>query len=129
MTLPQTRTASNNSKASPADNVGMPPPADKSDDLPPADGSLGPESSAQTPTDEPGFEVHFHLVRMCQTPEVCRILPPEATSALELPSRTCIEEECDTITATALLRLLLHVDQAEDYAARADQITSRFTRL
>eukprot|EP00965_Chrysotila_dentata_P089588 2958086-Pleurochrysis_carterae.AAC.1 len=69
-----------------------------------------------------------HWVRMCQTPVVCQTLPPEATSALELPIRTGSEEDYDTITANAP-RLLIPVEQAKDHAALADKITLRFTRL
>eukprot|EP00965_Chrysotila_dentata_P244388 6205956-Pleurochrysis_carterae.AAC.2 len=90
---------------------------------------MGPEALAQAPPDEQGYELHFHLVRMCQTPEVCTVLPPEAiTLAYELPVPSCAAENHDNITATAL-RQLIPVDQAEDYAALAAEVTSRFTKL
>eukprot|EP00965_Chrysotila_dentata_P165854 5476136-Pleurochrysis_carterae.AAC.1 len=65
---------------------------------------------------------------MCQTPEVCPVLPSEATLAHELPVRFCAAENHDNITATAL-RQLIPVHQAGDYAALAAEVTSRATRL
>eukprot|EP00965_Chrysotila_dentata_P183737 6066756-Pleurochrysis_carterae.AAC.4 len=118
----------NAESGSPVESAEGPTPADKPDDTPQADESLGQESSEQTPTDEPGYEVHFHQVQVCQTLEVCPTLPPEATSARELPIRSCSADDFDNSTATAL-RMLIRVEQAEDYAARAYEITSRFTRL
>eukprot|EP00965_Chrysotila_dentata_P075829 2504918-Pleurochrysis_carterae.AAC.1 len=65
---------------------------------------------------------------MCQTPEVCYLLPPEATAAHKLTIRIGPEHDIDIITATAL-RLITGSDNAEEHTASADQITSRATGL
>eukprot|EP00965_Chrysotila_dentata_P226987 6195732-Pleurochrysis_carterae.AAC.1 len=113
-----------------ADPAETPASADDAEGITQADGDLGPESLALTPPpDEQDLEIQRHQVRMCRTPEVCLTLPPEATSARELPIRTCPAEDYDTITATTLRLLMVPVDQAEDYAALAEEVTSRYTSL
>eukprot|EP00965_Chrysotila_dentata_P012249 402375-Pleurochrysis_carterae.AAC.1 len=113
---------------SPVDHAEAPTPADKSDDTPPEDDALYSGPSAQTPSNDPSYKMLLHWVRLCQTSEVCYILPPESTLAYKLPIRTGPEEDYDTITASAL-RMMTGSEDAEEHAARADPITSRFTRL
>eukprot|EP00965_Chrysotila_dentata_P175186 5782776-Pleurochrysis_carterae.AAC.3 len=90
---------------------------------------MEPESFAPALQDEPALAIHFHQIRMCQTPELCPNLPPEAANAHELAVRVCIEENDDSITATKALRQVIPGKQLGDHAAHAPAITVRMTGL
>eukprot|EP00965_Chrysotila_dentata_P001413 46069-Pleurochrysis_carterae.AAC.1 len=113
---------------SPADHAEVSAPADGPGDIPLEDAAQHSGRLAQEHTKELGFKRLTCRVRMCQTPEVCWLLPPEATSAHVLPIRIGPEHDYDVITASAL-QLMTRSANAEEHAASADQITSRATGL
>eukprot|EP00965_Chrysotila_dentata_P205382 6182923-Pleurochrysis_carterae.AAC.4 len=91
----------------PIGHAETPAPADDTEDTTLADGARVSESSTPAPHDEPAF-------------------PPTLT---KLPVRACTKENHDTITATALRRLIPR-DESDVYVARVPAITSRLlTRL
>eukprot|EP00965_Chrysotila_dentata_P071230 2353606-Pleurochrysis_carterae.AAC.1 len=63
----------------PGEHAEAPARVDGPDD-PPPEGVAQPSGPAvQEPTEEPAYEYFKRQVRLCQTPEVCYLLPPEAT--------------------------------------------------
>eukprot|EP00965_Chrysotila_dentata_P149706 4943436-Pleurochrysis_carterae.AAC.1 len=97
---------------SPGEHAEAPAPADGPDD-PSPEGVAQPSGPAvQEPREEPAFENLTRQVRLCQTPEVCYLLPPEATTAQPLKIHVGPQYDTDVITATALRRIT-GLDNAE----------------
>eukprot|EP00965_Chrysotila_dentata_P014480 479705-Pleurochrysis_carterae.AAC.1 len=110
-TITQANSDSVDSK-SPGEHAEAPAPADGPDD-PPPEGVAQPSGPAvQGPAEELAFENFKRQVRLCQTPEVCYLLPPEATTAQPLKIHVGPQYDTDVITATALRRIT-GLDNAE----------------
>eukprot|EP00965_Chrysotila_dentata_P145693 4812762-Pleurochrysis_carterae.AAC.1 len=74
------------------------------------------------------YQYSKRQVRFYQTPEVCCLLPPEATMVRPLKTYVGLNYETDFITDLGL-QMISGLDITEEYTARADQLLSRATGL
>eukprot|EP00965_Chrysotila_dentata_P114029 3770776-Pleurochrysis_carterae.AAC.1 len=110
----------------PDENVEAPAPAEEQDDSPPEGAAHSSGPAAQEPTKIPEYRYSRRQVRLCQTPEVCCLLPLEATMAHLVKTYAGLNYETDFITNKAL-RDISELNNTEEYTACADQFVSRAT--
>eukprot|EP00965_Chrysotila_dentata_P078172 2577171-Pleurochrysis_carterae.AAC.1 len=113
---------------SPGGRAEAPAPADEPDGSQ-LEGVTQPSGPVvQEPAEEPVHRRFRRDVRLCQTPEVCCLLPSEATTAHLVKIHTGLNYEVDFITDKAL-REISKLDDLERCTADADELYSRVTGL